>query len=238
MLMNPLTLTIIDKMDFSVLYFLNKLAASGGFVGTLIGVFTENPLLRGGPVFFCMCYLWFSTNDVNVRVRMMMGCIVCVLAVLISVFCQSHVPIHIRPVYDNRLGLTNILKWNQESTDKRIYSFPSDTATLYFALVTIVFLQNRKMGAVTFLWSLLTVGVCRVAVGIHYPSDILAGMILGGTMVLIMSNIRVVHKWLSNIILKYDPRQRYLGTLFVFFCLEAYGLFPASRRFFTSSSKL
>jgi hypothetical protein len=99
-------------MDFSVLYFLNKLASSGGIVGTLITMFSENPLLRGGPIFFCICYLWFSTNNINVRVRIIMGCLACILGVLISVFCQSHVPIHVRPVYDNRLGLVNILKCN------------------------------------------------------------------------------------------------------------------------------
>ncbi|WP_302862448.1 phosphatase PAP2 family protein [Mucilaginibacter sp. L3T2-6] len=195
-------------------------------------MFTENPLLRGGPIFFCICYLWFSTNDVNVRVKIIMGGIACILGVLISVFCQSHVPIHVRPVYDNRLGLVNILKWNQDSTDKRIYSFPSDTATLYFALVTIVFLQSRKMGLLSFLWAVLTVGVCRVAVGVHYPSDILAGMILGTTLVLVLSTIAGLTKWLSKRILRYDPGQKYLNIFFVFLCLEAYSLFPGLSQIF------
>jgi len=219
-------------MDLSVLYFLNKLAASGGIAGTLIGMFTENPLLRGGPIFFCICYLWFSTNDVNVRVRVIMGCLACILGVLISVFCQSHVPINVRPVYDHRLGIINILKWNQDSTENRIYSFPSDTATLYSALATIVFLQRRKMGLLLFLWAVLTVGVCRVAVGVHYPSDILAGMILGAALVLIVSNIAGLNKWLSKIILKYDAGQKYLNIFFVFLCLEAYGLFPGLSQIF------
>jgi len=219
-------------MDLSVLYFLNKLAASGGIAGTLIGMFTENPLLRGGPIFFCICYLWFSTNDVNVRIKIIMGGIACILGVLISVFCQSHLPIHVRPVYDNRLGIVNILRWNQDSTDKRIYSFPSDTATLYFALVTIVFLQSRKMGLLTLLWAVLTVGVCRVAVGVHYPSDILAGMILGTTFVLVLSNISGLNKWLTKNILKYDQGQKYMNIFFVFLCLEAYGLFPGLSQIF------
>jgi len=161
-----------------------------------------------------------------------MGGLACILGVLISVFCQSHVPINVRPVYDHRLGIINILKWNQDSTDNRIYSFPSDTATLYFALVTIVFLQSRKMGLLSLLWAVLTVGICRVAVGIHYPSDILAGMILGAALVLIVSNIAGLNKWLSKIILKYDPGQKYLNIFFVFLCLEAYGLFPGLSQIF------
>jgi membrane-associated phospholipid phosphatase len=189
-------------------------------------------LLRGGPIFFCICYLWFSTNDVNVRTRIIMGGLACILGVLISVFCQSHIPIHIRPVFDNRLGIVNILNWSKERTDKRIYSFPSDTATLYFALVTIVFLESRKMGLLSFLWAIFTAGVCRVAVGVHYPSDILAGMIVGTTLVLVLSNIRGLNKWLANNILKYDPGQLYLNVFFVFLCLEAYGLFPGLSQLF------
>jgi len=219
-------------MDLSVLFFLNKIAASGGSAGALIGMFAENPLLRGGPIFFCICYLWFSTNDVNLRVRIIMGGFACILGVLISVFCQSHVPVHVRPVFDNRLGIVNILKWSLDSADKRIYSFPSDTATLYFALVTIVFLENKNMGLLSFLWAMLTVGVCRVAVGVHYPSDILAGMIVGTTLVLLLSNIGAVNKWLSGKILKHDPGQRYLNIFFVFLCLEAYGLFPGLSQIF------
>ena len=213
-------------MDMSILFYLNKLAASNDIVSRLVGMFAENPLLRGGPIFFCIFYLWFSTNDVNSRVKIIMGCFACILAVLISVFCQSHFPIHVRPIFDKRLPIVNVLKWSRDSAENRIYSFPSDTATLYYALVTIVFLKNKKLGLLSFLWAGLTVGACRVAVGLHYPSDILAGMIVGGTLVLILSNSRGLNKRFSNNILKYDPGQLYLNIFFVCFCIEAYCLFP------------
>lgn len=57
-------------------------------------------------------------------------------------------------------------------------SFPSDHATAAFAIATAVLLRDRRWGAfVLALAALLAAG--RVAIGVHYPSDVLAGAALG-----------------------------------------------------------
>ncbi|MEA2129734.1 MAG: hypothetical protein QOJ85_2625 [Solirubrobacteraceae bacterium] len=56
--------------------------------------------------------------------------------------------------------------------------FPSDHATAAFAIATAVALRNRRCGAVVLaLAAVLAAG--RVALGVHYPSDVLAGAALG-----------------------------------------------------------
>ncbi len=57
-------------------------------------------------------------------------------------------------------------------------SFPSDHATAAFAIATAVLLRDRRWGTfVLALAALLAAG--RVAIGVHYPSDVLAGAALG-----------------------------------------------------------
>ena len=63
-----------------------------------------------------------------------------------------------------------------EHADKA--SFPSGHAAFYFALATAVFLRDRKMGWF-FLAGALIISLARVYSGIHWPSDILAGALVG-----------------------------------------------------------
>lgn len=57
-------------------------------------------------------------------------------------------------------------------------SFPSDHATASFAIATAIFLRHRRWGIVA-LVAAAVLSVGRVALGVHYPSDVLAGAALG-----------------------------------------------------------
>jgi undecaprenyl-diphosphatase len=57
-------------------------------------------------------------------------------------------------------------------------SFPSGHMTFLFALAAVVYFFNKKFGIAFFILSFL-VGLARVFVGIHYPFDILGGIIIG-----------------------------------------------------------
>lgn len=57
-------------------------------------------------------------------------------------------------------------------------SFPSGHASFYFALSTVVFFFNKKLGILFLLVSAL-ISVSRIFVGVHWPSDILAGTLIG-----------------------------------------------------------
>ena len=57
-------------------------------------------------------------------------------------------------------------------------SFPSGHAIFFFALSAVIFLHNKKTGLGFFLASFF-IALSRVFVGLHWPSDILAGLVLG-----------------------------------------------------------
>lgn len=58
------------------------------------------------------------------------------------------------------------------------YSFPSGHAIFFFALAAGVSATNRCFGAWLYVAAIL-IGLGRIAAGVHYPSDILGGAILG-----------------------------------------------------------
>jgi undecaprenyl-diphosphatase len=64
--------------------------------------------------------------------------------------------------------------------------FPSDHATAAFAIGVALLLRRRAWGAVVLVFAaILSVG--RVAMGIHYPSDVLGGAALGSLVAIALS---------------------------------------------------
>ena len=57
-------------------------------------------------------------------------------------------------------------------------SFPSGHAAFFFALSTVVYFYNKKAG-ILFLVASFLISISRVFCGIHWPSDILAGALIG-----------------------------------------------------------
>jgi undecaprenyl-diphosphatase len=64
-------------------------------------------------------------------------------------------------------------------------SFPSDHATAAFAIAVSIWLRNRKAGGLALAMAAV-VAVARVAVGVHYPSDVIGGALIGTAAALIL----------------------------------------------------
>lgn len=86
-----------------------------------------------------------------------------------------------RPFITNNVNL--LIDYNAKEA-----SFPSGHASFYFALSTIVYFYNKKIGIIFYIASLFIV-LARVFVGIHWPSDILAGAIIGILVGLVLNKI-------------------------------------------------
>jgi membrane-associated phospholipid phosphatase len=80
-----------------------------------------------------------------------------------------------RPVHFDDTGLLG-LKWNL--WDWTYQSFPSGHATTAFALAAVLgFLSERWFYPALLLAAVI--GLSRITLGVHYPSDVLAGAVIG-----------------------------------------------------------
>lgn len=79
--------------------------------------------------------------------------------------------------------------------------FPSDHATAAFAIATAIFLRKRGWGIAALVGAtILSLG--RVALGVHYPTDVIAGAALGAAAALALwaAPLRSRIDWLADAI--------------------------------------
>jgi undecaprenyl-diphosphatase len=76
-------------------------------------------------------------------------------------------------------------------------SFPSDHATAAFAIAVSLYLRSRGVGVLA-LAIATVLGLARVAVGVHYPFDVVGGALLGTAAALVLW-IEPVRSWLNRL---------------------------------------
>ena len=207
--------------DRELLLTLNSLVGDGL---PYVWEFANNPLFRGFPIFLALVSLWFSGDCMRRRSRMLVGLLAVCLATVLSVWTQFHFDVHTRPILDPALHLKIAdpkwsLNWDRNS------SFPSDTATLYFALVAVILLENRLVGFLCFLWAVAVIAVPRVVFGWHYPSDLLGSLILGPGCVLFFNSIPYLRMLVERLLMLFEGRFYLVHALLFIFLADAFNLF-------------
>ncbi|MBR0696607.1 phosphatase PAP2 family protein [Bradyrhizobium lablabi] len=182
----------------------------------------SNALFRGFPIFFAWFVLWFSRDCIRRRSRMLVALLAVCLATVLSVWLQFHLATHTRPILDPALHL-NII--DPGSNWDRTGSFPSDTATVFFALATVILLENRVVGLICLLWVAAVIAIPRVVVGWHYPSDVVGSLLLGPGFVLLFDKVPYLRMLFERSLRLFEGRMYLVHALLFVLMADASHLF-------------
>lgn len=171
---------IVHGFDQFGLATLNVFAGRDAAVDNFIALVAGSPLAKVGAFGAFFWWAWFSGGEQRqhhraVVIRTIAGGL---LAALTSRLAQNFMPHRPRPLHNEAIDFTAPFGLNT-GTLQEWSSFPSDNAALVFALATGVWVLSRPWGVLAYLWALIVVCLPRVYLGLHYPSDIVAGALLG-----------------------------------------------------------
>lgn len=176
---------VFDRIDLPVLDLLSGFSGRSPLLDHVVNAVSRLDLFKGVLLMCLFWYVWAQRpNGEPVqatetrRTKLTRVLIGTILLGALSRALQVILQVHQRPRLSN-LGLTfptidfseaSIANWN---------SFPSDHSFFFFGLAIGLWSVNRAIGTFALIWTLVMIDLPRVYLGIHYPSDIIAGALLG-----------------------------------------------------------
>lgn len=139
-----------------------------------------NPLVKGAVPAAVFWYLWFRPDHMPLKQARLVATLIVALAALVAGrILQTVLPFRQRPRASGE-----VMGADAEHSPffEEWSSLPSDHAVMFFALAGCVFLVSRPEGVALFLHAALLVCAARVAFGLHYLGDVVAGAVIGTAM--------------------------------------------------------
>lgn len=220
----------MNPFDTSIVSFVNRFAHHSWVFDSFVFMLSDNHLLKGGVVAALIWWAWFrpSPNQLDSRKYLLWGIVACLLSVVVARALANLLPFRERPMataalhFQTPYGASDegLIHWS---------SFPSDHAAVFFALATSIFLAWRAAGILALCHVFIFICLPRLYLGLHYPTDLLTGALIGIALASI-ARVRVVRESLGRLAmpwLEYSPGSFY-ACLFIL-TLQIATLFQSMR---------
>ena len=190
---------VINGFDQSILGFLNQFSHRSQTFDVLVEIVSRNDLLKGCATMALFWWAWACPGEKRKETRpyLLFTIISSVFAIFLARALANMLPFRERPVHNASLNLRIpygldpgvLIGWS---------SFPSDHATVFFCLAAGLWFVSRRISLIAMAQTLFVIALPRVYLGIHFPTDIIGGALLG---IAIASTVQL--SWLRESLTRY-----------------------------------
>ncbi len=220
----------MNLFDVGITTFLNQFSQHSRLLDTAVSFLAANHLFKGGVLAVIIWWAWFKTDEQKPahRQHILATLCSCVVAMAVARVLALTLPFRLRPLHQESLHL--LLPYGMEpATLDGWSSFPSDHATLFFALAAGLCLVNRKVGILALLYTAVFIALPRVYLGLHYPTDIIAGALIGIIVALAGNKLLAHGKYLQAIESWAQAKPHLFYPLLFLFTYQIADMFNGSR---------
>lgn len=169
-----------SDVEVALVHWFASLGGASWLVDRVASQLTINVLFRSMPCVAILAGYWASAGATDrglaIRTRVVGGFLAGGVALFLSRLVQNLV-YSVRPIHDPILGPL-FQPYFHGILPADVHSFPSDHAAFLIPLAWTVFALRPCLGVATGVL-LLSVLLARAWTGLHYPTDLLAGTLLG-----------------------------------------------------------
>jgi membrane-associated phospholipid phosphatase len=178
---------IMNAFDRGILDVAARISGSSPELDLIVVFLTSSDLFKGFLVMGAIWWLWFRDTlkpasvppDPAVREQVMATLLAGLVALVVARALAESLPFRMRPLALPEYADTFTLSRERLGRIEEWSSFPSDHATLFSALAAGAWFACRRLGAILFVYTVIVILAPRVYLGMHYPTDVLAGALIG-----------------------------------------------------------
>ena len=183
--------TLFEQIDRALAVAANQFAGRSIVLDKLVDDITATALPTGGVLIAALCWIWFETDETGVhshRRNVVTGLLAVMIVAGAVWLLKALLPLRDRPLNDPDLGLQVPLGVDPTSV-KDLSTIPSGHTALFFALSVPLWTRSRWLGAAAAVWTSLTICLPLLYRGDHWPSDIVAGAVVGVALMLLLCRL-------------------------------------------------
>lgn len=220
----------MNSFDTFVISYLNGFSGASLFFDSTMRFISDNHLIKGGLLIALIYYLWFARNKqpAYVREHIVATFISCFLAMVVARLLAMTLLFRVRPLHNPDLDFQ--LPYGMHPTVLEGWSsFPSDHAALFFSLAVNLFFVSRAVGAFAILYTSVVICFPRIYLGLHYPTDIIAGAVIGAAVAWAVNRTALGTKVAQPFVMLSDLKPGFFYIGFFIVTYQIADMFNASR---------